>query len=455
MRFSRNQRANLVLKGLTVALIFASIALVLAISVLLRPVADDYAHGASAVAGFWSATTGWWLSWSGDLSLIVGQVLLVGMPLAWLPLEVTSSVGFVFAGLIVGGLGAVALGLVKHSEKWPVISAWALITLSWWVFLWARQLAVPDFENRLVAEFLTHWQTVNVAYVIFPAINVVVFLFLVRGALSRGKLAGTIALFLGFISGTSGLVMGFALAAFGMVIGVAKSVTAGFRSALSMFLYALGAIGGAAVATSAPGARVRSEYLPDFQLQASFFDIFRSIPRGVGNWLGFVFSYETLLVIGVGVLTAWLVGVDQSPSRNRVLWETVVLLIPFSLLVSVITAVSQLAAYEAPWHFVSTRLLVFVSAIALGHGLYYAVRGLLLGKGLGATSVWVLKLSAIVTVLGLLATGAVALASSVIDREVAWQSGEAPLRGAQDREDDNWRAGWEIIEEHRSNRFGP
>lgn len=227
MRFSRSQRANLFLKGLTVAAIFASIALVLAISVLLRPVADDYAHGASAVAGFWSATTGWWLGWSGDLSLIVGQVLLVGMPLAWLPLEVTSSVGFVFSGFIVGGLGAVALGLVKHSEKWPVISVWALITLSWWVFLWARQLAVPDFENRRVAEYLTHWQTVNVAYVIFPAINVVVFLFLVRGALSRGKLAGTIALFLGFISGTSGLVMGVALAAFGMLIVVAKSVTAG------------------------------------------------------------------------------------------------------------------------------------------------------------------------------------------------------------------------------------
>lgn len=455
MSISLSERGDHIIRVLVATLILAAVALVSAVSALLRPVADDYAHGALAIDGFWGATSQWWVGWSGDISLIIGQVLVVGMPLAWFPLGVASSVGFLLSGLFVGGLGVVVLGLAKNVRGWPVISVWAVITLSWWVFLWVRELAMPNSENRAVAEFLTHWQTVNVAYVIFPALNVAVFLFLIRGSLPRGKMSGAVVLMLGLIAGTSGLVMGAALAAFAMVVALAKWVTSGFRSTLSIFLYAVSAFGGVVIAISAPGARARSEYLPDVELQNFIFDIFRSVPRGVGNWLGFVISYETLLVMGVGVLTAWLVGVYQSPSRNRVLWETIVLLIPLSLLVSVIAAVSQLASYQAHWHFVSTRLLVFVSALALGHGLYFVVRGFLARKKLGVTSVWVVKLSTIASVLGLLSAGAVAMASSVIDRELAWESGEAPLRGAQDREEELWRTGWEKIEEHRSNRFGP
>ena len=59
--------------------------LLLAVSV--RPIADDYCTGAGVTQGFWNYIYNISQTWSGDFSQIAVHALLVGLPLAHLPIN--------------------------------------------------------------------------------------------------------------------------------------------------------------------------------------------------------------------------------------------------------------------------------------------------------------------------------------------------------------------------------
>jgi len=436
--------------GVTVIVGFLSL---VAVSTLLRPLADDYAFGATAADGFWNAIYVWWSGHSGDIFLVFVWVLVVGMPLVWLPMGLTSSVSFLLAGAFVGGLGLLALGLTAGLSRWRILTVWVVLTLGWWIHLWVRELVFPSFENLGVAAYLTHWQTVNVAYVIVPALHFVMFLLLLRGRLLPGRFEAVPAVFLGLILGTSGYVVAVSLGVFAFLIGVGKWVISGLRSSLTFFVYSLGALAGVLISLNGPGTQARRQSLPDLEAQTFVFSAIRTAPTGISNWLEIVFSFEILFAVCIGMLTAWFVGnLGDRAARQRRALETVLFLAPLSLLFAVVTAVSELAAYEADWHLTSTKLLVFVWSTVLGHVLYFLLHDFLGSRGGFELPVWVGKVSILASILGLVTAGTVAAAGAIVDRHIAWESGDAPVRWAQDKEADWLKPNWEKIEEFRTGR---
>lgn len=446
-------RANFIYIVLAGGAVGMGTLIIVGFSFLLRPVADDYAHGANAIGGFWSSILLWWSSWSGDISSLVILALLVGLPLVWLPYGAASSIAFLLTGLVVGWVVVLALNLSRGLPRWIIALVWSAVTLAWWTFLWASELVFPGDRNLAVAEYITHWQTVNVLYVLIPALHLVAFFALLDGRLFGKRFSSLLILFLGFLLGTSGLVWGASLGAFALIIALGKWILNGVQTAAPFFYYSLGTLVGIVVAVNSPGANVRRQFLPEIEIPAAIFAAIRVAPKGIGNWFEIVFSFQSLLLVSIGMLTAWFIGgrVPKVVSKKKMLGR-VFLLLPFSLLLATVNAVSEIATYEASWHLISTQLIVFLFAVLFGHHLYFRLRSLLPRSKSFELHIWVGKLTLLLIILGMVTAGTVGATSSMVDRRVDWESGDAPLLGAADRNEDWVNSAWQILENHRTNR---
>lgn len=451
MRSTALEKKTNYLLVLTAGVLASGTSTIASLAFLLRPVADDYSHGAYAIDGFWDSVLFFWSSWSGDIFMVAFLALLVGLPLVWLPFGASSAIAFLLTGIVVGGIATLALSLPNRLPGWRIMLVWSAVTFGWWTYLWSRELVFPDDDNRVLAEFLTHWQTVNVAYVLVPAINLVVFFALVEGRFSGRRFSPFLAVLLGLLLGTSGLVWGASLGAFVLLLAFGKWILTGMRSAVACFSYFLGAVVGILISVNSPGANNRRRHLPELDFPSAIFDAFRAAPGGVGNWFETVFSFQTLLALGIGMLTAWFSGCQlrRALSEKRAL-RLVLLLAPLSLLLSTISSISQIAAYEAPWHIVSTQLLVFLSAIVFGHYLYFLFSWLLSRASGLDLQIWVGKVTVLLAILGLLAAGTLRMAGSIVDRRAEWEAGNAPLLSASDRNEEWVNGYWIILENHRS-----
>jgi voltage-gated potassium channel Kch len=421
---------------------------------LLRPVGDYYSFGSSATKGFLRSVVEWWGGWSGDISLVVVWVLLVGLPLVWLPFGASSSIAFLVTGIVVGGVAVVALSLSKRLPWWRTALVWSTVTFGWWTFLWARGFVFPDGNNRVLAEYLTHWQTVNVSYVIVPALHLVVFFALIDGRPFGKRFTSFFVVFLGLLLGMSGLVWGASLGAFALLLVFGKWILTGIRSGVPFLYYFLGAAIGILISLNSPGANARRQYLPELEFPEAIFSAIRAAPKGVGNWFETVFSVQTLLVLGIGMVTAWFADsqLQRTPLGERPL-RLVFFLVPLSLLLATVSSISQSAVYEAPYHILSTQLLVFLWSILLGHYFYLRLK-ILLSRASGFDlQIWVGKTTILMTILGLLTAGTVGVTSSIVDRRDAWEAGNAPVGDWYDREDEDWiKSAWETLQNYRSSR---
>ena len=122
------------------------------------------------------------------------------------------------------------------------------------------------------------------------------------------------------------------------------------------------------------------------------------------------------------------------------------------MLLANLSSISQIAAYEAPWHILSTQLLIFLLSIVFGHYLYFRLISFLSSARNFEIHIWVGKMTALLAILGLLTAATVTVASSIVDRRADWEGGDAPLLGAADRNEEWVNSAWEILESHRANR---
>lgn len=414
----------------------------------LRPALDDYCRASRGLGGYPNAVELGYATWSGDLFQMGLVELLVGQPLVHLPLQVASAIPFLLTAVSVASLTSfLILRAVRASKRRIVLvifAGFSLILVLWWAYWWVPTIAEQDPYSTTahLASATTHWQNVNIAYVLVPMVLISAWAVVrTRERWPRwARMSGM--LLVGFLSGVGGLVFAVAAIAFVILLWLASSWLAKrlIRTRiLETSVFVIAALMGIVVASLSLGAQSRGDMLAETRPlqyvspQSVFAWVF---PEGVFDWFSAIFHPGALLVLlastGFAVLLV-LLRVDISPSK---LLSAASGLLAFSFILSVAARAGAAFAYVAYWHQVMPRSIVFVALVLAGT----AAGAWLLARSSRLIN---LLLVAAVLVAGAVSVGSIfEMRSAIESRSIAWQSGPAPLPGLPDIEVDWVGACW-------------
>jgi len=451
-------------KLLIVGLVLIIFLWILLISSNLRPIADDYCHGSVATSGFLGAISTWLLTWTGSLLPVITSVLFVGLPLAFIPIGMSSAVGYLISALSVGVMAVLAFqpGWKRHFLRNVVMVI--VVTTFWLLHLRIVQVVGtrpgenpgedPDqLLTYQLAEMLTHWQTVTVAYVLTPAIALAVIGYGLLGSFSRNwvRLA---RVFVGTIlAGQAGYVLGVALAlVFGILVFLDWAL--GKRQSFGIWIVGvLGAFVGLLTTFLFPGAYARVGATDSGTLERLPLAI-RAMPHGISQWFEELVSLSSVVVLLMGVLLYVLFSSSLKlvPAEN---WTGFVprFLLGASAIFYVVNEAAQALVYAAAWHIVPARLMTFVALIFLGVGMARFLEGVLPKRVRNPRYQVAALVPFFAVVAWILIVATAVLTASINERAEAWNEGPAPFEFISDR-DTLWvERCWVELENSFTGRF--
>ena len=423
----------------------------------LRPMADDYSHGVALHVGPFAAMLNWWNSWSGDMSSILANVLLVGWPLQTLPWSFGSSIPFLLSGLMVAVTLILILrvnsGLGRKLKAVQLMYVLPVVLITWWSFWWVNKIMAPGdsfFESTATA--VTLWQNVNVTYVFIPALNISLWLTIEKFR-RRNQHVWWLAfsyILVGAFIGMSGVVFATSFVLFQMMVVIGIWINNGQFQTRTLVLWAIASI---AVIVSAlgsyfsPGSQLRSTVLPDVSInQVTTLKLMQTLAPALSDWWrslaspGMLISVLTFLMIST--VLAW----SKYSIRSRDLRQLGLGLIIFSIVITLINGFSEVFSYPAYWHRIQGTLVLWlgISAITLSFG-----------KEIAGTLSRLASLALICLLVSIVCTAAIfQMTVEISSRYRLWEAGPAPTTYISDIEDeDGWqRAAWIEL---RSQRGGP
>lgn len=420
-----------------VGLLAMVLGLVVAQSSKLRPITDDYCFGASAVNGPVEAIAEWLTVWTGSPFSAVLQVLLIGWPLAALPLWLSSAISYLASGLAVALLITYLLGSSWKAGRLSMSLLVALFATGWFVvFRIAQVLELRAGDDPIgnrsweFAEITTHWQTVNTGYVTGSSLAMIA----LAWAFLSHRLASRRARLISI--GIASLLVAWTTYAFAVALAAALLITAFGLYLREKSPYAnraafasLAILSGVATTFLFPGARARTgadvRTGVDVVLEAV-----RNVPSGFGEWALDIASTPTLvaLLFGIVIASVGVLKVRLRPSSHLV-WISGFLLM-VSLFIYILNEVTGILIYGRQiWQYVPARLMIFVAAVILG---ILLVRRLDSMKSFGVETANVLSVVKTLTTVGVVVLslmGAAVLAASIDSRHDAWEQGPAEIRG--------------------------
>jgi hypothetical protein len=450
-------------KYFTLAVVIVNLLAVVYASNKLRPGADDYCYG--LVAGQFGLIGGavhWWNTWNGfAFPMLLGNIF-VGVPLAQMPLKFASAIPFLVTALMVGlTVLAMAPQLWRgKSMKWLLIPLMAFL---WWSFLWANAslggtlLANPPIasnEVMLLAQGLTHWQTLNSTYVCVILAVLLGGGWLINRSQQANLLSYGLFFLLGLIAGTAHITMALSILAFGFSVFVGSRFL-GMPLSRTHTLQALYFLAAVLIAMCichflSPGAQLRKGLLG-----APFaFTIFNVV-----NLFYFVVSFSFKLWVlsfwNVGALLVLLITtsfffiradlITQERAKRLLLLGAS--LAVFALIQILVSRFSEAFTYVAYWHYVNPLvcifLAIFFSAISLAYWLSALSQDLIYRLVASAVLIGTLMLG--------LSTN-IFMVEAIYLRETSWALGAAPTEGVTDIED---AKGWQMDCWNKLNQLRP
>ena len=429
------------------ALVGAGLAWIVVIAVaryatLLRPLADDYCHGAKATLGYLESIASWFHSWIGDLFQLSITALLVGQPLAHLPFSMASALPFLVTLGVVALVGLViVVGVIRmpagtRADRILFAALVVPVLMVTWLGFWWVPAAIqpsPSTDPWLLATAITDWQTVAVQYALVPALLIGAGILLVFRRGQRLWLSASLFGILGLASGLGGLVFGVAALVFVPLVLVGRVIHDRALSTARLIetaAFAVMCAVGIGIAYFAPGSVVRNAGLRDvrpFGADVTLGELVRWVlPEGVIQGVGMLVGAGTVVafIVGLGIaLVGTKLGVVTSPAPIAFVGIGLVL---FSLVIAVASRAADGFSYESFWHEVQPRTVIFLGVLALG-----AATGTLLGAhshGAGRTTQLVaLAASAVVamTVVGSL----LIMQSHIQQRLAEWSVGPSRSSG--------------------------
>lgn len=419
-------------------------------SLLLRPTADDYCIGVRGGRGPIGGVVEDWQSWSGFLTPSFLTNTFVGLPLAFAPAWLASSMTFIAGAVGITFSSIVILKYVclpRTTFRQLLLLALLVAPISataWWTYLWApSDLGDGELPNEL-ALGLTHWQNLNAAYVVPTSVLLGVGVVILRPWIIRSWKSAFGALVTGLIVGLMGPT--FAIAVVGFVILLALLVPfLNSRQALrflrDLAILACSTMVGLAVALTAPGTlnRIRSVgstpalFSPESVLQL----VSTAFPESFVVVFDLTFSWGGFLTLCIGAGATSFASKLIPRGRFHLLLPTTILLFLFGLSLATVTLVTDALAYPAYWHFSSVAVVGFFSVFSLGGWLGWQV-----GRHSGISP------SLIAIGLNVLAVGGIvgsslALSMNAGYRFERWETGAAPTPGVlTDIEQTGWSDCW-------------
>lgn len=409
---------------------FATLVLVLScyllLSVNIRPIADDYCAAAGSASGVLAYMNNLILTWSGDYTQILFNGVLIAFPLSSLPMYFLGlHTLFLFILLLLLLLYVFNKKFIDSTGKFSSFAIFSSLALIVWNIYWALPAALSgqsgydrllDSKESFSAVF--GWPTVIVQYLIVPICLVLISLLRVRNS----RFGYLVLITTGLIVGTSGYALALAIVLSSWLFLFYRSNQFGLLKTLTLNS---GVFAGAMSSYFSIGAQLRSESL---SLQdPSVKSIMRWFIVSSLEFTTAIFNVGILFVVLVGFLTSRLFYRFFSfRVRAFDLEAFFKFSSPFLLVYFAVISVSEFFTYNAFWHLITFRSLLFFYAFLIG--VYLGTRFIRIVPHIPD------KLTAVVSCC-LLFSALYAVYdtnSSIVDRRIAWNVGPAGLPGISD-----------------------
>jgi hypothetical protein len=406
------------------------------LSLNIRPIADDYC----AAAGVSSSGVIEYMSemrrtWSGDFSQILAIAMLVGLPLALLPISVVGfTTLFFFILVFCCGMTFLFTRTTVFSELKSARLKTKFVMLVFVLIAWSGYWSIPssttldtgyhlvlDADASFSAVFA--WPVALVTYLTVPA--VIGTLLLLRPKNNLIALFGS--LFLGLVIGTSGY--SFATAVLSTII--IFQLIPRFRYNFSKFLFfGVGIVSGIIISATSPGANSRADLLQEVRTQIDLDDLLRWMFVSFMELVASVFNLGVLAVFVIALISSryLIAGLEISIQRNlyqKFLLGTAIFLLVYYGVISG----SELLTYNAYWHLITFKAALFVFTYLFG--IYVASR--VKFKFVPSVFDRLGRSKSFLVIAIIVSSATFSLESStIVQRSDLWVKGSAPLPGIND-----------------------
>ena len=321
----------------------------------VRPLADDYCLGANVQNfGMLGAISNYFITWSGDGALIFVLVTLVGQPLALI-----GTTGYAFVSFLVMSLAIIFLitdllkGIVVSQKK----SLTAAILLFILFFVVSQYSAILDrgyFANNFVTPkyfnlAINSWSTVIIQYLFLPAICYRIFTNYIQDTKARF----ISSFFAALIVGTSGYSLSATFFVLFFLRCKFKRENIVFPLLLSLF---------SAASYFSKGARARSEAIINEQsFSNGLTDVLHISLRQFLRFAGLYFNSGILLAVISAVSLSLVIRISSDHSNlllRKFISQTYFVVVAFG-----VNALAEFFTYNAFWHLVFIKFMVFMQVV--------------------------------------------------------------------------------------------
>jgi hypothetical protein len=447
MNFFRKFTSKQILISISLACFFILVILcslrVFYYAQLLRPAADDYCFGSLAQYGVIGGVRQWWDTWTGNLFSTFIQNSLVGIPLAFFPWRLASSLSFIAVNVVF----ALSIWVICHKKINTLFLA--LLSLSspflWWSYLWSP-MAFGSASGLEFANAVLHWQTINSGSVFCTLLIVVFIISAQRIEIASYPKLLLITLF-GVFTGLCGEPLNLvAIIVLASIYMYRLFIDHKRNSLLLIFIFSICI--GLFLSHQAPGYLIRYNALkPNLSLDLNRIleVLIFTIPPGINKFLNFYFNIGSLILISITSAISWLFFKKNNSQVQFSALNELFICIWFGLVLSLVARFFEAFSYEGYWHFIPSLVCIFLSLILMG--IY--VGSFFSRLNLGIFSFIFLGMACISVLIGTIST--IYLVESIKVRHTKWHQGPADTIGISDVNDANgWQmACWKKIIEFR------
>jgi hypothetical protein len=427
------------------------------ISINMRPVADDYCLAGSATLTPIGYFNYWYTTFIADFSTLFGNYILIALPAVFLPYGIGTSVTFFFC--------LISLSVVIYKFLNPAIDGlrkkiifstgvFFFAYLSWityWLVLGRGNsgdiISRGDAGDMVFFGAIMNWHAANVNYVVLPFIALLIYSKLFTGKIQTWN--PLIPLLLGFIVGGSFYVLStvfiFLIAVqiiFTYLTNVEKSVR-DFKNEAFVLIAAITSI---SLSYFSPGAKLRRvNYAQDVPL----ISIPKTAIEGMFTWASTLYLPAIIITLLLGAVLYRALFATKAIEFRMDVANFVIVPFILSFITFVVTKVSELFAYKAWWHELSSRTFLFISVFTFG---MYLMEILINRFNLKFTF---LEMTVLATVIFIGIYSVKQSGDAIVERQVRWEVGPAQVTTNMDpfdRETAWVNACWIQLEERRNSR---
>ena len=344
----------------------------------LRPSADDYCSAAGvARQGVLQISIDQYLTWSGDVTLILANNVLVGLPLSALPVNLSALPAQTIVIVLFAVFIAMVLRANAQAHFWKTVVFTPLIALSYW---WLPATWALPQNYAEMHQMITSWQTVTLSYVCAPLASGIllfnVWNYLIEPSDKSCSRSIWVLLVPSGVIAMSGLSLSATwLAALSCMVLLARSSQMRTMAVgkLAVWVFPSWAIG-FGISWFAPGLQKRRDLLDSLEsspvrnwnLETVLDWLLLPVLR---NFAFSLFSVQVIFVVGFTFLLSnffakpdW----DRTHRNLRASLMFAAVLICTSFFSLLIARLGQASTYEAEWHFIPSQTFILLAAVTVG-----------------------------------------------------------------------------------------